>query len=256
MTVKRPILWYFGGKWKAAPGIIEWFPPHKVYVELFGGGASVLLRKDQSEIEIYNDIDSDVVNFFRMMRERTGDLLFRLYFTPRSREEYIKCVECDDVDPVEKARSFFVRSWQSYRPSGISAGSWRTNKDKRSRHTQLSLDNLMDVIARLKDVYIENQDFRVVVELYDAFDTLFYIDPPYLKEGKEYLYAMSEQDHIDLACILADVEGYVVISATDSDLYRDLYTDWIWKPLNVQGLRGKAKTEYLIMNYEFEEEDG
>ncbi len=246
--VKRPALWYYGGKWKVAPKILEWFPPHKVYVEPFGGAASVLLRKDPSDIEVYNDVYDDVVNFFRVMRDQAGDLLFRLYYTPRSREEYRLCLEYNGNDPVELARTFFVRSWQGWIPAGRETDkSWRNTK-VRVNH-RLSIDQLMDVIERLRNVYIECLDFRDVLVKYDTSHTLFYVDPPYIDPGDLYVYKMSEQDHVDLASALSDVDGYVVVSALRSELYEELYWDWIWEPLNVLGLMSKSKTEFLIMNY-------
>ncbi len=251
MTVKRPAIKYFGGKWRLAPKIIKWFPAHNTYVEPFGGAASVLLRKEPSKVEVYNDIDSDVVNFFRVMRDNAGDLLFRLHYTPYSREEYLQCVNYNGSDPVEKARAFFVRSWQGFVPSGAAPdATWKTTKS-RSNSAILPPPNnaLLDIVARLRCVLVDNRDFRDVFQRYDTIQTLFYIDPPYLDEGKRYVRNISEQDHIDLARILASIDGFAIISATDSKLYRQLYVDWLWEPLKVSGWMHKSKTEFLIMNY-------
>ncbi len=255
MTVKRPALRYYGGKWRVAPKIIKWFPPHKIYVEPFGGAASVLLRKEPVKIEVYNDTYSDVVNFFKVMRDQAGDLLFRLYYTPHSREEYVRCLEYTGDDPVELARVFFVKSHQSIQGAGckITATSWRASKTE--YHYPLHIDNILDVVDRLKSVYIECSDFRDIINRYDTAQTLFYVDPPYLLEGGDYSCSLFEQDHIDLARELNGVKGYVILSATDSDLYRELYADWIWEPLKVQGAMASVKTEYLIMNYDFIDDD-
>lgn len=251
MTVKRPALRYFGGKWKIAPKIIKWFPPHKIYVELFGGAASVLLRKERSKVEVYNDIDSEAVNFFQIMRDCAGDLLFRLYYTPYSREEYYRCLDYDGDDPVEQARAFFVRSWQGYIPVSTLSDAIGWRRSITINPNPLLAHHLVDVADRLNDVYIENQDFRVVIDSYDTSQTLFYADPTYFKARRRYTHWMSRQDHIDLAHVLAGIEGYAILSATDSGLYRDLYVDWIWEPLKVLGMHKHKKTEYLIMNYEF-----
>ncbi len=250
MAVEQPALWYFGGKWAVAPKIIEWFPPHETYVEPFGGGASTLLRKDRATVEVYNDIYSDAVNFFRVMRDHAGELLFRIYCTPFSRDEYARCLEYDGDDPIEMARVFFAISRQSYAPSGINPTGWKRRRE--SRAPVLSLNTLMQIVDRLRGVYIENQDFRDIIKWYDSTRTLFYVDPPYLEHGLGYIHYMSKQDHIDLAHILAGVEGFAILSAMDSDLYRQLYADWIWMPLKVHNLgRIEANSEFLIMNYEF-----
>jgi DNA adenine methylase len=101
--IKRPLLRYHGGKWRIAPWIISFFPSHRVYVELFGGGGSVLLRKGRSHEEVYNDLDSDIVNLFRVTRGNGEELRRKLALTPFSREEYVLSYRPTN-DPVEKAR--------------------------------------------------------------------------------------------------------------------------------------------------------
>lgn len=110
-TVKRPALRYHGGKFRIAQWIINQFPEHLCYVEPFGGGGSVLLRKSPAKIEVYNDLNGGVVNFFRVLRERPADLIAAIELTPYSRKEFIQAQEpCDD--PLERARRFYVWSWQ------------------------------------------------------------------------------------------------------------------------------------------------
>lgn len=108
----RPALRYYGGKWAIAPWVIQHLPPCTTYVEPFGGAGSVLLQREPVPIEVLNDLDSNTVNFFRVLRERTGELLRAIEFTPYSREETYLALEPSD-DPLERSRRFYVRSWQT-----------------------------------------------------------------------------------------------------------------------------------------------
>src|SRR5690606_23762221 len=109
----RPMVRYHGGKWKLAPWILEHFPPHRCYTESFGGGGSVLLRKPRSYAEVYNDLDGEMVNLFRMVRDRGPELRELLRLTPFARVEYRESYEpCDD--PLEQARRSVIRSFMGF----------------------------------------------------------------------------------------------------------------------------------------------
>jgi len=110
---KRPLLRYHGGKWLLAPWIISNFPAHRVYVEAFGGAGSVLLRKERAYGEIYNDLDNEIVNLFRVGRARGDELRRALELTPFSRVEYRLSFEVSD-DPVEQARRTVTRSLMGF----------------------------------------------------------------------------------------------------------------------------------------------
>src|SRR4051812_1578874 len=111
----RPVLRYHGGKWRIAPWIIEHFPPHLMYVEPFAGAASVLLRKPRVDFEVYNDLDTDVVNVFRVLRDpaAASQLAEQLSLTPWSRREFEVSYEISD-DPVERARRTLIRSFMGH----------------------------------------------------------------------------------------------------------------------------------------------
>ncbi len=239
MLIIRPPIRYYGGKWRLAPWIISHFPLHQCYVEPFGGAAGVLLRKPPSVFEIFNDIDHEVVNFFRVLRERPVELIRAIELTPWSREEQRLSFEpCDD--PLERARRFYLRSWQT---RGGPRTQWRSgwryhyriNGQRPPDTTKLwnQTDHLWAVVERLKQVQIECDDALAVIERYDAPTTLFYVDPPYLAEtrsqrwsAKAYQHEMSREDHIRLAEVLNEVEGMVVLSGYPSDLYEELYGEW------------------------------
>lgn len=184
MNVTRPPLRYFGGKFRLSKWIIPNLPPHKCYVEPFGGGAGVLLNKAPSYNEVYNDLDGEVVNFFRMLREHPDELIRAIELTPYARAEQVQAFNEPADNPLERARRLYVRCWQSY---GGGRTQWSTGwryeigdtRGKRIIDDWNETDHLQAVVSRLKNVQIENDDALRVIERFDSDDTLFYCDPPY-----------------------------------------------------------------------------
>jgi DNA adenine methylase len=238
-TIKRPILRYHGGKWKLAPWIVGHFPSHKVYVEPFGGAASVLLRKPRSYAEVYNDLDGDVVNVFQVLRNEklAAKLKRQLELTPFARAEF-DLAYLPSSDPVERARRMVIRSI-----AGIGTESCfrKTGWRKTTGANNVRLRNVardwtaypcqIDLFTeRLRGVIVEQRDFADVIKFNDSPSTLFYVDPPYMPETRErptrYAHELSANDHIRLAEVLCNVRGMVVLSGYPSQLYRDLFSDW------------------------------
>lgn len=255
----RPALRYHGGKWRLAPWIIEHMPPHRVYVEPFGGAASVLLRKPRSYSEVYNDLDARVANVFRVLRdpEKRARLKKAVYWTPFSREEYEKSKIAAD-DPVEDARRMITRAFQGH----IGAGAPGSNSGFRSHTRRRGTDHAGTWMSwpeqvekfgsRLRGVVIENREAFRILEDQDSEETLFYCDPPYVQSEREagdmYEHEMSEADHRGLAAALRDLDGKVLLSGYDSPLYEDLYRDWqtVRRTANANGQSGgQERTETL-----------
>lgn len=234
-AVHRPILRYHGGKWRIAPWIIENFPPHKVYVEPFGGAASTLLRKNRSYSEVYNDLDSDVVNLFRIVRDYGKELRDLLLQTPFAREEFFKSYEITDK-PLEQARRTVVRSFMGFRSSAVSGEltGFRSNSNRSGTtpaHDWANYPIALDaLIERLQGVVIENRDAVDVMRNHDSDQTLHYVDPPYVPETRGrvrgYRHEMSEEEHKSLARLLNTLKGAVVLSGYRCDLYDELYSKW------------------------------
>lgn len=237
----RPVLRYHGGKWRLAPWIIEHLPRRRVYVEPFGGGASVLMRKPRSYSEVYNDLDGEIVNLFRVMRDEPNELLRRVQLTPFSRGEFRESYEPSD-DPIEQARRTLFRAQAGHGSTGSTGRNtgFRANVTRSSttpahdwrRHA----DTLPPAIERMRGVIIENAPAAEVVERYDSPDTLFYVDPPYplltrtntAKWDMIYRHEMTDDQHRELAEQLHQVEGAVVLSGYPCDLYDlELYPDWL-----------------------------
>lgn len=255
----RPALHYYGGKWRQAPWIVSHFPPHKNYVELCGGAASVLLHKPRSPLETYNDIDGDVVNFFRVLRDQTDELMHRLRLTPWSRAEY-DLSQLPAGDPVEAARRFFVLSWQSlHGATQHTTSGWRSQKHADSRSTcaardGVEIDHLYEIANRFQGVQIECLDALEVAQRYDNSDTLHYFDPPYLSDvcsrSDRYKYSVDEEYHVRAAEVLRQCMGYVVVSGVPSLLYAGIYEEHGWKRVetDARGNSGSTRIEALWLS--------
>lgn len=266
----RPVLRYHGGKWRLAPWIISFFPAHRVYVEPFGGAASVLLRKPRTYAEVYNDLDGEIVNLFRVARDRGSELVRAVELTPYSRADFEESFLPSD-DPLERARRTAVRSFMGFggnltrpnRDQSPQRTGFRTYSSVRRRSTPCGdwhnwPAGLADIIERLRGVIIEHRDASEVIHAHDAPATLHYVDPPYVQSTRSYdcggshrgyRHEMSDDDHRRLAEQLHGVGGRVVLSGYACDLYDlELYRDWERheRPHLADGAR--KRTEVLWLN--------
>jgi DNA adenine methylase len=219
---------YHGGKFRLAPWVISHFPAHKCYVEPFGGGAGVLLQKPRSYAEVYNDLDSDIVNLFRVLRDPDLNRQLRdaCLFTPYAREEFYDAYEPCET-PLERARRTVVRATMGFGSCGAVKKTGFRADSKRKYATAADCwarypDNLSAICERLQGVIIENKDAVATMRAHDAPTTLHYIDPPYLPEtrvwrGGQYRYEMTPADHEKLLIHAITLRGIVVISGYDSD---------------------------------------
>jgi len=236
--MKAPIGWY-GGKGRLAERIIKLMPRHRIYVEVFGGAASVLFAKRPSPVEVYNDVYSEVVNFFRVLRDpEKFEKFFRMaIMTPNSREEFETCrdtLECGS--DVERAWKFFVVGRQSFSGGlttwGFSVRSMSRWMGAACARWLAGLERLPEIHARLMRVQIEHNDFRRIIPTYDTPETLFYCDPPYIPDTRKspdaYEHEMTAKDHRDLVDLLLRIEGMAILSG---------YRHPIYKPLEEAGWR-------------------
>ena len=263
--VTRPPLRYHGGKFRLAPWIIERLPEHLTYVEVFGGGAGVLLRKPRSRTEIYNDLEDQVVNLFRVLRDPSTASLLRdqVALTPFAREEFRASYE-PTADPIEAARRFVTRCGMGHGTCSMDprdSNGFRSRDNLAGKSYAREWAGVPDAIAaagaRLQGVTIEHLDFRRVLAKYDSPETLFYVDPPYPMStrdagGKGYVHEMTDQDHRDLGWMLHRLRGKVAISGYQCALYAEIYSDWRReeKATTANGQRGAvSRTEVLWMNY-------
>jgi DNA adenine methylase len=232
---KRPALRYYGGKWNLAPWIISHFPPHKNYVEPCGGAASVLLQKPRSPLETYNDLDGNVVNFFRVLRDQPDELIRKIRLTPWAREEYeISLNPCDE--PIERARLFFVALWMSIGQAlTCTAGQFRSVTNPYGTPKtgmRLQSDELFLIADRLMGVQIENKDYGYVINRYDNEDALIYFDPPYVTDTRTqtdvYQFEWNDEEHEIASMQLKQCAAYIIVSGYACPLYTDLYESHGW----------------------------
>jgi DNA adenine methylase len=235
------VLSYYGSKCRLAAEIIAEFPPHHCFVEACGGSAAVTLAKPPSKVEVVNDIDRDLVNYYRVLRDRPEALVRLLMLTPYARTEHHDCRASftdPSLDPVECARRYFVSACQSY--SGLVGDAFSRSREKRLAVSfKNRVDQLHAVADRLRPVLVECLPALRLIEKYDHRGTLFYIDPPYLPETRtghdrragKYRHEMSNDDHCALLVALNGVKGKVLLSGYESPLYRRFIGDWrvVWR---------------------------
>lgn len=258
MKVRSPLIW-FGGKGKVAHHIIKHFPPHKCYVEPFGGAAHVLVRKEPVKCEVYNDIDGDVVNFLLVARNEPERLRQACSSLPYSRELYNKWRKEElPEDPFERAVRYFYLNRSAIAKGNknpFSTG-WRHGKDHNTaRSYQLACQAIEAFAERMKNVMIDQRDFRDIIRVYDGPNTLFYVDPPYVGREKQYKGGFSEKDHHDLAEMLNNIKGKAVVSYYEHPLIDELYPSSHWRRVKFRAARqvvnGKNDSveEMLLMNF-------
>ncbi|HBQ7223082.1 TPA: DNA adenine methylase [Klebsiella pneumoniae] len=263
VKIKHPAIRYHGGKFRLAPWIIEQMPEHVCYVEPFGGAAGVLLQKPRSYSEVYNDLDGEVVNLFRVLRnpELNQRLQDACRLTPYSRDEFCHA-QAPATDSVERARRMVVRACMGFgSAAGIGGNSGFRGDSKRKYATAAHLwerypENLAALCQRLQGVIIENKDALSVMRAHDAETTLHYIDPPYVPEtrvqgNRYYAHEMTVEGHEQLLAVARTMTGMVMISGYDAEVYNDMLSGWAKteKASRISAGRGtKVRTECLWLN--------
>jgi DNA adenine methylase len=256
--------WY-GGKFSHLKWLLPLLPECHHYCEPFAGSAAVLLNRDPSPVETYNDLDGEVVNFFRVLREEKEELVEAIGLTPFSREEFFRAVNGEPgLSAMERARRFFVRARQTR--TGLaqtaSLGRWANcrNTSRAGMSGAVSrwlgsVEDLPAIALRLLRVQIENRPALDAIRLYDGKDTLFYCDPPYVHatrgDRKAYGYEMDDEGHRELAAVLRAAVGKVALSGYRCDLMDTLFEGWkrVEAPAKTCHSIKKMRQEALWMNY-------
>lgn len=257
----RSVLRYFGGKWAIAPWVLQHLPPHRVYVEPFGGAASVLLRKPRSRIEVYNDLDEEIVGIFQVIQraDTCAALVRRLHRTPYSRAEFERAFLAT-TDSVERAARAIIRSFMAFhhealfnaRKTTFADARHRTGNHSKAREWATYPRSLSAVRRRLRGVIIERRDAQEVIGVQDTPDTLFFVDPPYLPATRSksgYRHELDTDQHVALLEKLLAVQGRVVLAGYPSDLYDGMLHGWrrVERPHRASG-SARLRTEVLWIN--------
>lgn len=244
---------WIGGKKLLRQAILEHFPKEiGRYVEVFGGAGWVLFARDKhADLEIYNDLDSDLVNLFRCAQHHPQELQRALSYTLNSRElfhDFLRQYEADGLTDIQRAARFFMLVKTSYGADHRSYGCIK-------RNVEITVKYLEDIHKRLSRVVIEHKDFEALIKQHDRPDTLFYLDPPYYRAERYYNGLFEQLDHLRLSNALQDIKGRFILSYNDHDAVRDLYDGYrIIEVCRNHNLRNRynGENEYrelLIMNY-------
>lgn len=252
----KPLLKYPGAKWRLADWIISYMPKHTTYLEPFFGSGAVFFNKPPSKVETINDIDGNVVNLFRVIRERPEELSRLIEFTPWARDEYYLSYE-KTGDELEDARRFLVRCWQAFGTRMGNRTGWRHNIQGANGGLYGGWhrlpEDILSISKRLKTVQIESQLAVDLIIRYRYPEVLIYADPPYLWETRTdrsggrlmYAHEMTDSDHIELLEVLDAHPGPVILSGYACDLYDDRLKHWRRETHKAQAEKGQIREEVL-----------
>jgi DNA adenine methylase len=265
-ALTRPLLRWYGGKWRLAPWIIRQLPPHRVYVEPFGGAGSVLLRKPRAYAEVYNDLDAEIVNLFRVLRDPADAerLIAQLRLTPYARSEFEAAFPLTEA-PVERARRLVVLAFMGFGSNAHCRHPTGFRSNARDGRTTVATewagypDALAAIVARLAGVIVESRPAIEIMARYDAADALFYVDPPYVWDTRltsnghhprwrGYAHEMSDDDHRALIAFLRGARAKIALSGYAHPIYDDGLAGWTRLEAAALADGARPRTEVLWLN--------
>ena len=252
------LLSYPGAKWGMAAQIVSLMPKHRSYLEPFFGSGAVLFNKPPSAIETVNDIDGDIVNFFRVLRERPEDLADAISLTPYARDVFDDAHANLGMDDFDRAYRFAIRckmahGFKTYQKTGFKIDVYARERSYCVSYWNRLPADLLDAAGRLKGVQIENQNALDLIRKFNHDNVLIYADPPYLLEtrgGKQYRHEMNEQDHLDLLDALKQHKGSVILSGYPSEMYERELAGWGRISRKSYNQNAELRTEVLWCNFE------
>lgn len=242
----RSFIPWIGGKSQLAKKITAEFPQDfGRYIEVFGGGASVLFSADKhAKFEVYNDANGDLVNLFRCIKYHREELQREIRYYLNSREMFLDIrqkLSCTGFTDIQRAAMFYVLVKTSFGADARSYGCF-------SR--EIKTERFEEIEKRLADVVIEHKDFEALIKQYDRPDALFYCDPPYHTTEDNYSEKFTEADHYRLNGVLTALKGRFILSYNDDDFVRNLYKDFNIQAISRQNnLSSGQFKEVIIKNY-------
>lgn len=264
MVLRPPVKWH-GGKYYLAKRIVSLFPPHRIYLEAFGGAASVLLNKEPVEVEAYNDLDLKITRLFRILQKEGRQFVERIQFVPYSEYEFESAEHYPaGASELDKAVCDFIRWRQSFGGRG-STWSYTTKRARGGMAGDVNawwtaIDQLPEIIERLRRVQLLSQPAIKAIRRFDHPDALIYCDPPYVHETRApnsrdvYGIEMTEEEHYELGKVLKVCVSKVVISGYPSELYEDIFRSWRRVEFDIAnhaagGRKKSRKRETLWLNW-------
>lgn len=252
------LLNYPGAKWGMAKMISSIMPKHRSYLEPFFGSGAVLFNKPPSAIETVNDIDGDIVNFFRVLRERPDDLADAIALTPYARDVFDDAHENRGSGDFDRAYRFAVRSkmgfgFKTYQKTGFKIDVYARENSYAVKCWNRLPGDLLRAAERLKGVQIENRPDLDLIRKFNHDNVLIYADPPYLlstRGGKQYRHEMNEQDHVQLLDALKQHKGTVILSGYPSEMYDKELAAWSRITKKSYNQLADQRMEVLWCNFE------
>lgn len=270
-TNKKIAFGWYGGKFSHLDWLLPLLPSTEHFCEPFGGSAAVLINRAPAPVETYNDLDGEVVTFFKVLRTQPDELIRAIGLTPFSRKEFefaIEHEEDDQLSDLERARLFFIRARQVRTGLAQKATSGRWANCKLTSRAGMSgavsrwlgsVDGLSEIVERLLRVQIENAPAVEVIRRYDSPQTLFYCDPPYTHDARgdinAYKFEMKSEAHRELAEVLRNIKGMVAVSGYESPLMNELYKGWhkVVGPMKNANSVRQPRQEILWVNYDIKD---
>lgn len=252
----RSIFPYVGGKHRVAKKLIGLFAEHQCYVELFAGAANLLFVKEKSKVEVLNDINSELINLFRVVRWHPREFICELVFVTQNRTEFIDYRGQPGLTDIQKAaRSWFIMRTAFGGKGGTTHPAFGYGTAGRAHFRRAAFSAVRRCHKRLDGVYIENLDFADCIRRYDRPHTVFYCDPPYL-DSADYKAPFELGDHQRLANILKSLKGKFLLSINNHPKIRALYKGLPRLKVKVKysiardkSSKARDRTELLIANY-------
>jgi DNA adenine methylase len=251
----KPVLRYPGAKWNLSEWVIKHLPPHTTYLEPFFGSGAIFFNKHPSHLETINDIDGNVVNLFKIVRDRHQELAELIEMTPWARDEYLESYS-KTGDPLEDARRFIVRCWQAHGTRTNGKTGWRNDVQGKQGSSVSKVwrnvpERILTVADRLKHAQIENRPALEIIATYKFPEVLIYADPPYVlntRSGKMYAHEMTNDDHAKLLETLKEHPGPAVLSGYECPLYDSILNDWTRKTCRAIAEGGREREEVIWLN--------
>lgn len=257
--MRTPIT-YYGGKQTLAARIVDLIPPHILYCEPFFGGGAVFFTKPQSEVEVINDINGEVINFYKVIKKKQLELEKEIKGTLHSRQLFKKArvvYENPELfDEVKRAWAFWTLTNQGFAGMVTSWGFGKTPSKERALKKKREEFSVKAYGERLSQVQIECNDALKVIDRCDAKDTFFYIDPPYFNSDQGHYEGYTKQDYIRLLERLRKLKGKFLLSSYPSAELRAYAKKYKWKMGSVKKAvavtknSDKQKTEMMVTNYD------
>lgn len=241
--------------------ILPLIPEHKIYTEAFFGGGAIFFGKEQSSIEVINDVNGEVVNFYRVLTTDFWRLNEMVQSTLHSREQYEDAMVVYNYpklfNPIKRAWAFWILTNQGY---ATKIGSWGYDKSDNSmakRNTSKKIELDRSIRIRLEHAQIECNDAIKVIASRDTLETFHYIDPPYIGSNMGHYSGYTDQQYEELLTLLTKCSGKFLLSGYKSSILDRFIDGFGWhiryydKQLSASTVKGKRKVEVLVSNFQF-----